>query len=110
MSKIEISVESIQEIVAQAVAAVLAQQGFLPQAVAKADRTEKAAERDAHKAGNKAAAAWMREKGLVPSGQAWTAVKNGERNVTKLRKLNAADGQTPKAEKPEAVETEVAPK
>src|SRR6188768_3798402 len=28
---------------------------------------------------NTEAAAWMREKGLVPSGQAWVEVKNGER-------------------------------
>lgn len=49
-----------------------------------------------HQKANTAAASWMREKGLVPSGQAWKAVKEGERDVKVLRSLNEADGYTPK--------------
>lgn len=48
---------------------------------------------------NREASAWMREHGLVPSGQAWAAVKNGERGIKKLQALNAADGLTPVAAK-----------
>lgn len=62
---------------------------------AKASTAEREAQKEAYlarKAGNKAAAAWMREHGIVPSGKAWTAVKNGERNVAPLRLLNAQDG------------------
>jgi hypothetical protein len=49
-----------------------------------------------HQKANTAAASWMREKGLVPSGQAWKAVKEGERDVKTLRRLNEKDGFTPK--------------
>lgn len=56
---------------------------------AKAERLSKAADRQR---GNKAAAAWMRENGLVPSGSAWKAVSGGERDVKALRAMNAADG------------------
>jgi hypothetical protein len=59
--------------------------------VDEAEKSAAAAVKAARKSANREAAAWMREKGLVPSGQAWVAVKNGERNVVKLRKLNAAD-------------------
>lgn len=48
--------------------------------------------REARKAFNPKAAAWMREKGLVPSGSAWAAVKAGERNVRTLKALNRKDG------------------
>ena len=48
--------------------------------------------RAARKSFNPPAAAWMREKGLVPSGAAWAAVKAGERNVRTLKALNVADG------------------
>lgn len=42
---------------------------------------------------NKAGAAWLREQGIEPAGQAWTAhIKHGERSLVTLRKLNAADG------------------
>lgn len=53
---------------------------------------ETAEQRAARKRGNKAQAEWMRSEGLVPSGQAWHAVSNGERDVARLRKLNAKDG------------------
>ena len=48
---------------------------------------------------NHEAATWMREKGLVPSGQAWAAVKKGERNVKALRSMNEADGLKPMVKK-----------
>lgn len=56
-------------------------------------------ERAAHQKGNREAASWMREKGLVPSGQAWAAVKKGERNIKALRALNEADGLKPMVKK-----------
>ena len=62
--------------------------------------------REARKAVNTAAAEWMREKNLVPGGQAWEAVKNGERSVKKLAALNAADGLT-KAKAETKAETKV---
>lgn len=49
-------------------------------------------QRKARKDSNRVQAAWMREEGLVPSGKAWNAVSNGERDVARLRKLNAKDG------------------
>lgn len=67
-------------------------------------------EREAHRNVNRQASAWMREKGLVPSGQAWAAVKSGERSVTKLRALNEADGLAPLKMKAEGVKAVVAEK
>ena len=61
-------------------------------------------EREARHNVNIAASAWMREKGLVPSGQAWAAVKAGERNVTKLLALNKADSLAPRATKAKATD------
>lgn len=52
--------------------------------------------RQAHHKSNAEAAAWMREKGLVPTGTAWTAVKNGERSIKALKAMNEADGLKPK--------------
>lgn len=63
----------------------------------KASKAEREAQKEAYllrKAGNRAAAAWLRENGIVPSGQAWAAAKNGERSVAHLRSLNALDGLT----------------
>lgn len=67
-------------------------------------------QRDLRQKVNHEAAAWMREKGLVPSGQAWAAVKKGERNIKALRALNEADGLKPlerKAGVTAEVQTEV---
>lgn len=98
MSRITISTESLQEIVARAVAAALAEQGLLSQAAEPEEVPEQptVTTKATKQAANLAAAKWMREKNLVPAGQAWLAVKNGERNVAKLRQLNTADG-LPKA-------------
>ena len=52
-------------------------------------------EREKRQRVNREAAAWMREHGLVPQGQAWSAVKNGERGIKKLQALNVADGLAP---------------
>jgi hypothetical protein len=99
MTRTTATPESIKTLVQQMVDERLAELGLLadnksvepevtePEVTVTA--AEKAAQRVAHKTANREAAAWMREKGLTPSGQAWAAVKNGERNVTKLRKLNA---------------------
>ena len=46
---------------------------------------------------NQKQAAWMRENAIVPSGSAWTLVKQGERSLKVLRAANAADGLTFKA-------------
>lgn len=117
---ITITTESLQAIVAKAVADALANQGITvpaPKATPKAAPKAKAAapkaeattvetpkarttseQREQRKVFNRQAAAWMREKGLVPSGQAWTAVTaDAVRNVATLRKLNAADGLGVKA-------------
>ena len=67
-------------------------------------------ERETRTKANRAASAWMREKGLVPQGQAWAAVRNGERSVTKLRSLNEADGLAPLKMKAAGVEAVVAEK
>jgi hypothetical protein len=64
----------------------------------------KAEERANHKKANIAAAAWMREHGLVPSGTAWTAVKEGERSIKALKAMNESDGLTAK---PKSKETSV---
>lgn len=39
-----------------------------------------------------ALADWLRSKGIVPMGMALKAAEVGERNVTRLRELNAVDG------------------
>lgn len=69
-------------------------------------------EREKRQRVNREAAAWMREHGLVPQGQAWAAVKNGERGVKKLQALNVADGLTPmvtKGAEVKAKQTEAKP-
>lgn len=128
MSGNTITTEALQTIVTNVVLAVLAEQGLLPttapkavtvaapkaaapKAAPKAEQTSRVKlsteEREQRKTFNRAAAAWMREKGLVPSGQAWKAVTGADpvRNVATLRKLNEADGLT--APKAKAVEAEV---
>lgn len=44
-------------------------------------------QREARKAVNHKAAAWMREKGIPITPETWAAVKEGSRNVAALRKL-----------------------
>jgi hypothetical protein len=126
--------ESVKATLRAIVEEILVEKGLIAQEIDAAEakaapkaRTRKAAapkaapkapkvtpeERAKVKLANREAAAWMREKGLVPSGQAWIAVKNGERGIATLRKLNEADGHgaKPKAE-PEVVtepEPEAAP-
>src|SRR4051812_41388203 len=51
------------------------------------DTAEQRAER---KTDNKALAAWCREKGLLPSGAVWAAVKDGESKLSVLRPLDKA--------------------
>lgn len=100
--------EQNQRLVAQAVAAMVAA-GLLPatfgiteslvdlvdagdpvindDAVINDDLAQDGTKKENHKA----MAGWMSERQIVPSGQAWTACKNGERVVKTLQKLNAAD-------------------
>lgn len=59
---------------------------------AKAAEAAKAAERQV---GNLKAAAWMRSKGIQPSGSAWKLVGKGERDVKILTAANVADGLKP---------------
>lgn len=106
MSTITVTTAQLNTIVAQAVAAAMAE--FAPTQEPKA-RTRKAPKADpkadefvgwlrdtaearkARKSENEALSAWMRSKGLHPGGSAWTLAKGGEKSVAKLRKANAAD-------------------
>lgn len=41
---------------------------------------------------NRALAAWLRDQGVNPVGQAWDAARKGERDLAELSRLNLADG------------------
>lgn len=71
-----------------------------PEAVAEreAAKTARVTVKTDRALGNAKAAAWMRSEGLQPSGQAWTLVSKGERDVAVLRAANAEDGLKPVSE------------
>ncbi|NUS01992.1 MAG: hypothetical protein HOV97_05445 [Nonomuraea sp.] len=70
-------------------------------------KAERAAQRAKAHETNTYLATAMRAAELVPSGSAWTAFKAGERDVTRLAEMNAADGlvfRAPKAKAEQAPE------
>lgn len=56
---------------------------------------ETAEERAARKAFNGKAAKWARKNGIVPTGTAWAAIKEGERDVETLKSMNVDDDLRP---------------
>jgi hypothetical protein len=93
----------------QALLASLAEQGLGAPVAATAETVvEEAAEevepskvtrpsKAERKKANDARAIWMRSIGVVASGQAWEAAKEGELNPAKLKAMNADDGLVFKA-------------